>query len=170
MRKNIMRLLTGNAIDQVRGYFEDAALEAKKSLCLRSRCGTIIVGEGGVVIGRGYNAPPGDDLPLRRCDRKHELSTTFRSDRTCCVHAEQRAIMDALARNSSRLPGSTLYFIRLDDEGGMKHSGKPYCTICSKMALDAGVRFFCLYHAEGVGMYDTREYNELSFAYKEDSA
>ena len=165
-----MRLLTGEALDRVFSYFEHAGEEAKRSLCLRSRCGTVIVDGEGQVIGRGYNAPPQDDIAIRRCDRKHELHPTFKSDKTCCVHAEQRAVMDALARNPAKLPGSTLYFVRLDAEGKMKYSGKPYCTICSKMALDAGVRFFCLYHEEGVGMYDTREYNELSFAYREDSA
>lgn len=162
-----MQLITGDATKQVLGYFEESAREAEKSLCLRSRCGSVIIDREGVVIGRGYNAPPQDSVLDRRCDRKHELSDTFKSDRTCCVHAEQRAIMDALVKNPAKLPGATLYFVRLGDEGEMKHSGKPYCTICSKMALDARIQFFCLYHAEGVGRYDTGEYNDLSFAYTE---
>ncbi|MDO8604248.1 MAG: hypothetical protein Q7K40_02490 [bacterium] len=148
-------------------YFKEATEDARKALCLRSKCGSIVVDVNGNVIGRGYNAPPQDDVSIRRCNRKHELPSTFKSDKTCCVHAEQRAIMDALKNNPDRLNGSTLYFIRLDDDGGMKYSGKPYCTICSKMSLDAGIKYFALYHKEEICVYDTKEYNELSFAYKE---
>ncbi|MGB2580197.1 MAG: deaminase [Minisyncoccia bacterium] len=148
-------------------YFEEAAEEARKSLCTRSHCGAVIVDGEGVIVGRGYNAPPQDDISIRRCNRKHELDATFKSDKTCCVHAEQRAIMEALKNNSKRLDGATLYFIRLDDNGEMKYSGKPYCTICSKMSLDVGIKYFALYHKGGIGVYGTKEYNELSFAYKE---
>lgn len=44
-------------------------------------------------------------------------------------------------------------------------AGKPYCTICSKMALDVGIAEFVLWHEEGITVYDTKEYNELSFQY-----
>ncbi len=162
-----MKLLTGEELKKILPYFKEAEKEGQQALCLRSKCGTVIVDTDGAIIGCGYNAPPQDDISIRRCERKHELSATFKSDKTCCVHAEQRAIMDALKNNPKKLKGSTLYFMRLDDEGNIKYSGKPYCTICSKMALDAGIQYFALYHAEGAGIYDTKEYNELSFAYKE---
>jgi deoxycytidylate deaminase len=148
-------------------YFREAKQEAQNALCLRSRCGAVVVDEIGVIIGRGYNAPPQNDLSILRCNRKHELDTTFKSDKTCCVHAEQRAIMDALKNNAAKLSGATIYFIRIDDNGEIKYSGKPYCTICSKMSLDVGIKYFALYHEEGFGVYDTKEYNELSFSYKE---
>lgn len=148
-------------------YFEEAVKEARKALCLRSKCGSVIVDSEGAIIGKGYNAPPQDDISTRRCNRKHELDATFKSDKTCCVHAEQRAIMDALKNNPDKIKGSTLYFIRLDDNGEMKYSSKPYCTICSKMSLDVGIKYFALYQKEGIGIYGTKEYNELSFAYKE---
>ncbi len=162
-----MQLLIGEDLKKILPYFKEAEGEGQKALCLRSKCGTVIVDTDGAIIGRGYNAPPQNDISIRRCDRKHELSPTFKSDKTCCVHAEQRAIMDALKNNSDKLKGAILYFVRLDDEGGMKYSGKPYCTICSKMALDTGIQYFVLYQAEGAGVYDTKEYNEFSFAYKE---
>ncbi|OIO31221.1 hypothetical protein AUJ77_00220 [Candidatus Nomurabacteria bacterium CG1_02_43_90] len=154
-------------MDKHLSYFKEATMEVRKALCLRSQCGTVIVNSAGVIIGRGYNAPPQDDISLRRCHRKHELDATFKSDKTCCVHAEQRAIMDALRNNTDNIKGSTLYFLRLDEQGEMKSSGNPYCTICSKMALDVGSKYFVLYHKEGIVVYDTKEYNELSFAYKE---
>ena len=39
------------------------------------------------------------------------------TEKTWCMHAEQRAIMDALKRNPEELPGSRIYFIRLAEDG-----------------------------------------------------
>lgn len=80
---------------------------------------------------------------------------------------EKGAIMDALRNNPGKVGGSRIYFIRLDDKGSTTRSGKPYCTICSKMALDSGIGEFVLWHEEGVCVYDTDEYNTLSFRYDE---
>ena len=78
--------------------------------------------------------------------------------------------MDALTKNSDKIAGSRLYFIRLDSDGTLSktgvQSGKPYCTICSKMSLDVGIREFVLKHEEGICAYDTAEYNLLSFEFK----
>ena len=62
--------------------------------------------------------------------------------------------------------GSTLYFIRLTDHDCPVTSGKPWCTICSKLALDVGIKNFVLWHKEGWTSYDTKEYNELSYQYR----
>jgi deoxycytidylate deaminase len=98
---------------------------------------------------------------------KDKLSPTFKSDKTCCVHAEQRAIINALKSGwRNETIGSTLFFIRLDETGNFKPSGKPYCSICSKMALDVGISHFVLLHEEGWTKYDTKEYNELTFNYE----
>ena len=141
-----------------------AVTEARRSLCLRSRCGAVIISSTGALIGRGYNSPP-LDCPIALC-RKDSLPASFRSDRTCCLHAEQRAVFDALARHSGELAGSTLYFIRLDAAGNPEPAGDPYCTICSKTALDVGIGTFVLWHERGPVAYGTQEYNELSFAHR----
>lgn len=135
---------------------------ASKSTCHRSQCGSILIAEDESVIGSGYNSMPCNETAA--CF-KDGLAPGFKSDKTCCIHAEQRAIMDALTKNSDKIKNSTLLFIRLDENGHPKHSGEPYCTICSKMALDAGVGFFALWHKEGWTAYDTKYYNELSFKY-----
>lgn len=57
--------------------------------------------------------------------------------------------------------------MRLDEYNGKIISGKPYCTICSKLALDVGISEFVLWHNEGICVYNTIEYNEISFGYKE---
>jgi len=158
-----MRYLDGIEYVQATKHILLAAMFAKQSKCLRSRCGSVIVNNG-EVIGRGWNSPPGDIKPARCI--KDLLPAGFKSDRHCCVHAEQRAIKDALERNPGRVKGARLYFIRLDDQGTIKRSGKPYCTQCSKEALDNGLAEFVLYHDQGICVYDTKEYNELSFAYR----
>lgn len=81
------------------------------------------------------------------------------------MHAEQRAIIDALTHHPDKIKGSTLYFARADEEGNIIRAGKPYCTMCSKLALDCGAAIFALFHEEGIVEYDTHEYNELSFQY-----
>ena len=88
------------------------------------------------------------------------------TDKTCCVHAEQRAIINAL-NNGESVKGSTLYFVRVNEKGEMIFSEKPYCTICSKMALDVGIKKFALWHEDGICVYGIEEYNDLSFAYEE---
>lgn len=73
--------------------------------------------------------------------------------------------MDALRKNPDKIVSSRLYFIRLDENETPSKAGQPYCTICSKMALDTGISEFVLWHKKGICVYDTQEYNALSFRY-----
>lgn len=134
-------------------FVELAAVEARKSLCLARRCGVVIVKDG-VVIGAGHNGPPKDDLSIRHCDSSMPDS---------CVHAEWRAIMDGLRQHPEAIVGSTLYFTAVDAEGKILKSGKPYCTVCSRLALDVGIAEFVLWHQEGITAYRTDEYNRISY-------
>lgn len=95
------------------------------------------------IIGSGFNSPPQDIEEQRRCSYSKDSYHKKVTDKTCCVHAEQRAIIDALRKNSDKLSGSRLYFVR----------------------LDVGIVEFVLWHDEGVCVYDTKEYNELSFQF-----
>ncbi|MDO8511434.1 MAG: hypothetical protein Q7S55_04690 [Nanoarchaeota archaeon] len=158
-----MRILSGEEAQKAVRYIEDAATAAAYASCFRSKCGSVIV-KNDQIIGKGYNAPP-LDVKLEYC-LKDSLPLNFKSDKTCCMHAEQRAIMDALQHHPDKLPGSRLYFIRLDEQGQKKKSGDPYCTICSKFSLDAGIGEFVLWREEGLCVYDTVEYNELSFKFR----
>ncbi len=145
-------------------YLSKTAQIALQSTCFRSRCGSVIV-KNDEIIGSGFNSPPCGQT-LDHC-LKDDLPANFKSDKTCCMHAEQRAIMDALKNNPDKITGSRLYFSRIDEKGAPTKSGKPYCTICSKMALDAGIAEFVLWHEEGIAVYGTKEYNVLSFAFRE---
>lgn len=139
---------------------------AKLSTCHRSKCGSIIIGVDSTidVIGEGYNSMP---CNVQTECFKDSLPSNFKSDKTCCIHAEQRAIIDALSsRWSDQIVGGTLLFIRLGDNNKPKPSGQPYCTICSKMALDVGLKYFGLWHEDGWKFYNTKEYNKLNFKYE----
>lgn len=156
-------LLEGQRETEAITWMNEAAHVARKAMCLRSKCGTVVVKDG-VVIGKGYNAPPLDAETNRVC--LNEYSEGKRKyDRTCCMHAEWRAIMDALKQHPADIVGSKLYFVRVDQKGNIRKSGKPYCTVCSRMALDAGVGHFLLWHEAGVGEYPTDAYDKLSREY-----
>jgi deoxycytidylate deaminase len=144
--------------------FRLAGEVARKALCLRAKCGSIIVKDG-EVIGEGYNAPPLDKIEDQRCLIEYELPQKFKYDRTCCIHAEWRAVINAFKKHPEKIVGSDLYFMRLNDQGEMTRAGVPFCTECSRIALDAGVARFFLWHEDGIKGYDAHEYNELSYAY-----
>ena len=160
-----MQYLSGEQEKEALYYLGVAAGIAKQSCCLRAKCGSIIVKDS-AIIGEGFNSPPGN-YPVDTCI-KDILPENFPSDRTCCVHAEQRAIMNALRKYPNHLLNSRLYFIRLGEDDKVIKAGEPYCTICSKMALDTAIKEFVLWHNEGIAVYDTEEYNRLSFQFKKE--
>jgi deoxycytidylate deaminase len=155
-----MKYLSGAEEEEAIKWMEEAAKIAQSALCLRAKCGTVIVSDGNI-IGKGYNAPPLDDLKNALCDT--ERGERGKHDRTCCMHAEWRAILDGVKRNPNRMVGSQLYFTRVNENGEILKSGEPYCSVCSRLALDAGVSEFVLWHEKGICSYDTTEYNKLSF-------
>ena len=160
-----MKLLIGPEHTQAELFMQQAAEIAQKATCERSKCWCIIVKEG-KIIGKGFNSPAQNLESQRRCHCDKAQYHKKVTDKTCCIHAEQRAILDALKSASDQLPGSDLYFIRLDQEGKITKAGEPYCTICSKMALEVGIKNFHLWHTEGIIAYDTEEYNILSYQYQ----
>ncbi len=160
--KIIMRNLTGEDAMVAQRYMEQAAHVAADAACHRRLCGSVIVSDDRI-IGRGFNSPPHALDSQRRCNVSKDSYDRKVSDKTCCVHAEQRAIFDALRQHPKEIIGSRLYFTSIDREGQIKRSRRPYCTLCSKSALDVGVAEFVLWHEEGICVYDTREYNDLSY-------
>lgn len=158
-----MRYLSGAEEQEALEWLATTASVALDASCTRAQCGSIIV-NARRILGRGFNSPPGDLVSQRRCANEKNIYDQKVTDKTCCVHAEQRAILDALS-NAEHLNGSRLYFVRLNAEGEPARSGNPYCTICSKMALDTGIAEFVLWHEEGICVYDTQEYNNLSYRY-----
>ena len=159
-----MEYLINNEAEKAIRHFQGAAKVALQSTCHRSRCGSVIIKKG-ELIGSGFNSPPLQKEEQRKCSNSKDLYHLKVTDKTCCVHAEQRAIIDALKNNSVKLAGSQLYFIRLDEQGTITKAGQPYCTICSKLALEVGIKEFVLWHDQGICSYGTEEYNLLSFKF-----
>ncbi|OGD69566.1 hypothetical protein A3E89_02045 [Candidatus Campbellbacteria bacterium RIFCSPHIGHO2_12_FULL_35_10] len=148
-------------------FIEEAKKEAKKATCQRAMCGAVIVNDG-EIIGRGFNSPPCDNEHERRCDIKKNEYDQKVTDKTCCVHAEQRAVMNALRDNPQKLKGSKLYFSRFYPDGEQRFLGgkiQLYCTICTKMMFDVGIEEFILPHQEGIVVYNREEYLKKSFEY-----
>lgn len=158
--------LSGKEKRKALEYIIKAAEIALNSTCKRSRCGSVVVKDE-MIIGTGFNSPPKNKEGQRRCYLSKDSYHKKVTDKTCCIHAEQRAIVDALVNNSDKIIGSKLYFTRIDSDGKPLKSGKPYCTICSKMALDIGIKEFILWHEKGICVYNCEEYNNISFDYKE---
>ena len=144
-------------------YFQMAADEAEHATCLRARCGSVIVKDG-VVLAGGFNAPAGNDEAQRKCEAVFDKSAKPAYDTTCCVHAEWNAILTALKAHGNAVEGSTLYFMRIDDEGNFTGSGKPFCTVCSRLSLQSGISEFVLWHDGKAQFYNTAEYNLASYA------
>ncbi len=160
-----MKILVGHDKEIAERFLKEAAKEALHSTCQRARCGVVIV-HNYTIIGRGCNSPPGNLEEQRRClEDKANLHPKV-TDKTCCVHAEQRGIYDAALNKPNKLPMSDLYFARLDKFGRIEICGPPYCTHCSKLTLDVEISRFILPQKEGICAYSAREYNLISFQFK----
>lgn len=141
-----------------------AAEEARMATCHRAKCGSVIVAADGEIIGRGHNGPALDDESQRTCEEEWDLGVKPKYDKTCCIHAEWNAVLDACKTNPQKLSGSTLYFMRIDEQGNFTEAGEPYCTVCSRLTLASGVENFALWNS-GPDICSTREYNLKSYAF-----
>jgi deoxycytidylate deaminase len=159
-----MRRVSGNKLETIKPFFEAAAQEAENATCRRAKCGAVIV-KNNLIIGRGFNSPAGDDESQRVCDQSWDYSIKPKYDLTCCVHAEWRAVIDACKNNEQYIGGSILYFMRIDHEGNFTDAGVPFCTVCSRITMDAGVGEFALWNNDGADIYPLDEYNAESYAF-----
>lgn len=145
-------------------FFKQAGIEARKATCRRAKCGSIIVDKNCEIIGRGFNAPPLGLESQRYCDAELNISVKPKYDKTCCIHAEWNAIIDALKNNPDKINGSTLYFMRVDNDGSFTDSGDPFCTVCSRLALQSGIKTFALWDKKPI-LYECVDYNKKTYDY-----
>jgi len=158
-----MRFLQGEEAERARGYLAKAAEVAKKGRCLKSQRGVVIV-KGEEIIGEGYNAPPGRyicEVCLREIKKPLRFGD-FNTEPCSALHAEQRAIIDALRKGYLDLSGTIMYHIKVK-EGQIRKTEGPSCTICSKLILEVGIGKFVNYEKKGIIEYLAEEFNELSF-------
>jgi deoxycytidylate deaminase len=153
-----MRLLCSEELLAAEEYLRMAVDVAMSSTCFRSKSGCVIMNDG-ELIGSGYNSPP-NGMTLEECFKDR---VKLNKDRTCCVHAEQRAIFNALRHKPVKLPGSSIYYVRLDLNDNELLNDDPDCSMCSKVVYDVGISEFIMRKREGVVAYSAREFNDVSF-------
>jgi deoxycytidylate deaminase len=161
-----VKYLEGEERKEAEAYLLMAASYAETATCSRAKCGAVIISPKVRLIGGGFNSPAGNKESRRRCVRRKSEYDEKVTDKTCCVHAEQRAIMDALRSNPDHIEGATMYFARLDSDTGLSDHHRPYCTICSKMMVDVGLKWFVRYQDGDIIRYDTEEYDLISADYR----
>jgi len=147
-----MRYLEGKEKIEAGKWMEYAQKEAEKSPCYKSKRGAVIT-NAKFIIGRGFNRPPGNF----KCDQS--ICRKFCSDYT--VHAEMVAMHDALKNSVYALKGLTLYHAKIKN-GVVTPVSKPSCVDCSKHIYDWGISAVVLQLKEGLMLYDSREFHELS--------
>jgi len=152
----------GDEYQKIKIFFEKAAIVAKDATCLRAKCGSVIV-KNSKIIGKGFNSPALNDESQRFCETELNTAVKPKYDKTCCIHAEWRAIIDACKTSNGDLTGSTLYFMRIDENNNSTDAGDPFCTVCSRLALESGIEKFALYNNQGADIYFTNEYNQKSY-------
>lgn len=146
-----MRFLEGEEYEEAKRWIQEAVYVARDSRCDKSKRGVVVV-KNGSIIGRGTNNPP-LDLP---CVPEYcrSICNMF------CLHGEQNALLDT-RRNGYDPSGSRIYHIKVKDSI-QAPSGPPSCVQCSRIVLDEGVKDFVLLYKDGIGLYEAREFHELS--------
>ncbi|MEM2089772.1 MAG: deaminase [Candidatus Pacearchaeota archaeon] len=147
-----------NEKKEIESYVGLAAAEAKNSTCKKSQRGAIIVKDG-KILGKGHNKVILEDL----CCIRKNIRNNSKVELCAAIHAEQMAIINAVNAGKP-LNGSRMYIIKVKD-GKIKASGKPSCTVCSKMIYESGIAEVVLLHENGYAIYNSEEFNELSFEY-----
>jgi len=148
-------------------WLQKAEEMAQRATCTRAHCGAVIVADN-TIIGTGYNSPPGECEAERRCSNDKTLYDRKVTDKTCCIHAEQRAVMDALRTHPDKLAGATLYYVGLLPDGALRcgdDDPRLYCTLCAKMMHEVGIATFVLKTKEGAVSVRQDEYVGSSYEY-----
>jgi dCMP deaminase len=114
-----------------REYFMDFAMQAaRRSDCIRSQVGAVIVNKRNKVKGTGYNnTPVGVEscLSRKKCYRiEHGIESGTRYETCRSIHAEQNAIIQA---GEDNCVGSSLYVF------GHNH----VCILCKRFIINAGI-------------------------------
>ena len=114
-----------------REYFMDFARQAaKRSDCIRSQVGAVIVNKRNKVKGTGYNnTPVGVEscLSRKKCYRvEHNIASGTRYETCRSIHAEQNAIIQA---GEDNCVGSSLYVF----------GHAQVCILCKRFIINAGV-------------------------------
>lgn len=139
---NHIRYLSKKEEKEAFKFIKKASEIAFDSTCQRSRCGSVLTREN-EIIGSGFNSPPKEDEKQRRCERSKDSYHKKVTDKTCCIHAEQRAIMDALKKipEKYRDQGCILFDLARTDRQICRES--PIARFAAKWHWTRGLKNLC---------------------------
>lgn len=132
-------------------FFEFAKTAARRSTCLRSQVGAVIVDTDKRVIATGYNGTPTGVKSCMaygtcyRIENKIPSGTMYETCRS--IHAEQNAIIQ-IGRNVSK--NSTLYVF----------GHNQVCILCKRFIINAGIVKVYLKQDENsaIIIHETKDY------------
>jgi len=149
-------------ISEIEKWMKKAEKEAKKSKCLKSKVGVVIVKDN-KIISTGYNKiVVTDGLFVNKegycnpCIRKNIHNNSL-VERCYAIHAEQMALINA----KTEVKDATMYHIKIKN-GKRVPIESPTCTVCNRMLKEAGIYFVCL-QKEGYVKYSPEEIVNISF-------
>ncbi len=148
-------------ISEIEKWMNESEKEAKRSKCIKSQVGVVIVKDG-KIISKGYNKIMTEDPNLVKdgycnpCIRE-EIHDNSLVERCYAIHAEQMALIHA----KEDLESAIMYHVKLK-HGKRVPIESPTCTVCNRMIKEAGVYFVCL-QEEGYVIYSPNEIVEISF-------
>ncbi len=149
-----MKYLTDKKeLEETLQWFDVAATLATTATCGVKRSGSVIV-KNNEVVGYGWSSPPQEDDRYRHCDDMIKIQEG--NDVQCCIHAEQRALIDGLTRHADALKGARMHIIWLDMDGNRLKEGMS-CIRCNQLALDVGIEEIVLLKEGGICIQYTYE-------------
>ncbi len=136
---------------------------AMLSPCAKSKRGALLVdmnarvySQRGVVVGHGFNAPPGSD----RCDGSDACRAACGRR---CEHAEAAAIRNALEGPDSRGSLHGLHMLHVKAHGHVAvSSNEPSCERCSVTMLAHGIGVMWLLTSTGLRAWDMADFHETT--------
>lgn len=153
-----MQYAAASEIEKIQRYLVEAANQAPQSNCKKSKRGVVIVSDP-LILGYGYNF----SVDPKTCCLRKDIRRGIRSELCNGIHAEQRAIRDALSQGQD-IRDARLYHVEVEN-GEMVPSGPPSCPICSKEILEHKLRDVVLWQKEGYIIYPALEFHRLSIRY-----
>jgi len=147
-------------------YIEMCLELADNSTCGKKKYGSVIV-KNGEIIGKGYNHPirEVEEELCHPCIRE-KINSGTRLEACAAVHAEQAAIIDSY-KNKKDPEGAALYVAgkNADGETMVLDEKGFYCSFCSRIMAEAGIKEVGVLTKKGVEYLNRDEYLHSSFEF-----
>ena len=148
-------------------YIQRCLELADKSSCKKRKYGSVVV-KNGEIVGEGFNHPASKEIEKILCNPciRIDINSGTELEKCADVHAEQAAIIDAY-KHVNDLSGTVLYVTGRSPDGELiKKSEKGfYCSFCSRIMAEAGIKEVRFPMTDGVGSLSKGEYLRSSYEF-----